>query len=91
MRKKVGLCFIGVAGGLALAALVGILAVPGTALAAKPVCGDGKCQGNEPTTCPQDCGGGGEKVSVHYWLSLDDPLEVFGDQLLLFGRKRRAE
>lgn len=22
----------------------------------KPVCGDGKCQGNEPMSCPQDCG-----------------------------------
>jgi hypothetical protein len=24
-----------------------------------PVCGDNICQGNEPNTCPQDCGGGG--------------------------------
>jgi hypothetical protein len=37
-----------------------VLAVgAGPALADRPVCGDGVCQGNEPRSCPADCGGGG--------------------------------
>ncbi len=37
-----------------------VLAVgAGPALADPPVCGDGKCTGQESTTCPADCGGGG--------------------------------
>ena len=30
--------------------------VPGNALAAKPVCGNEICEGNESKSCPQDCG-----------------------------------
>ncbi len=56
-------CWIRARGSLVLAAVLGMLATPGSALAAKPVCNDGVCQGNEPQTCPQDCegGGGGEQ------------------------------
>lgn len=37
----------------------------GPGLAAKPVCMDGVCQGNEPNTCPEDCvGGDGDDGSV---------------------------
>ena len=59
MRKAL-VCWIGARGCLVLAAVLGMLAVPETALAAPPFCGDGKCQGKEDaTTCPADCGGGG--------------------------------
>ena len=40
--------------------LVGVACLVASPLfAAKPYCGDGKCQGNEPTTCQQDCTGSG--------------------------------
>ena len=43
---------------LALACLLTLLTLPGSAHGARPVCGDNVCQGNEPTTCPGDCSGG---------------------------------
>lgn len=40
-----------------------ILYISGPAHAAKPACGDGKCNGGETAaTCPGDCGGGGGAV-----------------------------
>ncbi|MDX1556312.1 MAG: DUF4215 domain-containing protein, partial [Xanthomonadales bacterium] len=37
--------------------VVGLLAISAEASAAKPVCGDGECRGNEdPINCPVDCG-----------------------------------
>lgn len=52
---------------LTLAAVSVMLALPGSALAAKPVCGDDMCQGNEKTTCPIDCQGlvvGGQDIPL---------------------------
>ncbi len=65
-NKKVGLCVMVVTASLVLAALWAVLATPETALAHhRPGHGGGK-------------GGGGNKgESVHYWLSLQDPLRVF--------------
>ncbi|MHC4629669.1 MAG: hypothetical protein ACYS9C_00200 [Planctomycetota bacterium] len=60
-NKKVGLCVMVVTSCFILAALWAILATPETALAKKP---DG-------------VGGGGEKLSVHYWLSFQDTLHLF--------------
>ena len=57
IMRKVLVCWNSARGSLVLAAVLGMLAIPGSALAGK--CGNGVCQGDEPTTCPQDCGGGG--------------------------------
>ncbi len=46
--------------GVFLLGLAG-LSIPSSALAAKPYCGDGTCQGKERDTCPKDCG---EEVEV---------------------------
>lgn len=32
----------------------------------RPVCGDGVCQGNEPKTCPEDCGAGPDPEPTCY-------------------------
>ena len=40
---------------LATVEAVGISEIHQTVPLAKPVCGDNKCQGNEPKTCPSDC------------------------------------
>ena len=42
---------------VAIALVASFAAFPGDAHAAKAVCGDTFCQGNEPRTCPEDCGG----------------------------------
>ena len=68
--------------------LVLFLIGAGPAMAAKPppVCGDGKCRGDEPTTCPADCdGGGGGAVSINVCVTLanfaavDIPAKFRGD------------
>jgi hypothetical protein len=41
-----------------------LMIFPNCALAAKPVCGDGICKGNEKTSCPKDCTGGDDSTDA---------------------------
>ncbi len=72
-NKKVGICVMVVTSCFILAGLWAVLATPETALAHKDPDDPGHSHGGGGG----GSGGGGEKVSVHYWLSLQDTLELF--------------
>ena len=60
----------------AIGAMLLALNLAAPAEAAKPECGDGRCQGKEnPSTCPEDCSGGGEGNDVLYDVQVIDSQE----------------